>query len=62
MLKTLRTKIARLQFGKGDPLRYQHVLASDRLDDDEPADGDGETIDLDWYRQHPDGLPSVGES
>lgn len=48
---------ARARFSKDDPLRYQHVLRGDRLDQDKRLPDDGEEIDLDWYRQHPDGVP-----
>lgn len=61
MLKSLRTKLARLRYAKNDPLRYQHVLEADRLNYDEPIQADENVIDLDWYRAHPDGVP-VDES
>jgi hypothetical protein len=48
--KERRTKRARERFAENDPLRYLHVIRTDRTDEDvhDPPD-----VDVDWYIANP---------
>lgn len=46
----------RIWYSKKDPLRYQRVSRSQQLDEDPPEESYPPVeIDLQWYRDHPDG-------
>lgn len=59
--KKARTKRLRNRYAEDDPLHYQAVARRERQSEDppleEPGPGGSLTVeDLDWYREHPDGV------